>query len=105
MELLLGDTVRCRQRQQHLFRTEGRIFRVLDLRKQYHEFIPALTAHGVRAAHTGHQALCDRLQQLVANRMSQGVVDVLEAIQIQKQHSALLAVTTGQSNRVLRSDR
>ena len=31
MQLLLGDSVRCRQRQKHLFRTEGRILRVLDL--------------------------------------------------------------------------
>ena len=82
MEFLLGDTVRCRQRQEHLFRTEGRILCALDLRKQYHELIPALAAHGIRAAYTGHQALGNRLQQLVANRMPQGIVDVLESIEI-----------------------
>ena len=41
----------------------------------------------------------NRLQQQVADRMPEGVVDVLEAIQVQKQHGAPLAVATGQRNR------
>src|SRR4029077_19008248 len=38
MECPVSDTVRCCQRQEDLFGTEGGILCALDLRKQYHEF-------------------------------------------------------------------
>ena len=50
-----------------------------------YEFIAALPAHRVRAAYAIHQPFGDRLQKLVAGWMTQGIVDVFEAIQIQEQ--------------------
>ena len=79
----------------------GRIVRVLDLRQQHDEFIAALTADRVRAPDARHQASCHRLQQRVANRMSQAVVHVLEPIQIEEQHGQAVAVTAGQGNRLV----
>ena len=73
-------------------RADGRILGVRDPRKQDHEFIPALAAHGVRLPPASDQALCDRLQQFVADEMSHRVVDALEAIQVQKQYRELLVV-------------
>ena len=59
--------------------------------KQHDEFITSLPAHRVRAAYAIHQAFCDGLKKLVAGRMSQGIVDVFEAIQIQEQDSRLFS--------------
>ena len=54
--------------------------------KQHDEFIPSLPAHRVRCAYLHLEAFCDGLKQFVADQMSQGIVDVLEAIQIQENH-------------------
>ncbi len=66
--------------------------------QQHHEFIAALPAYGVRGAHTFHQALGDGLQKLVPGGMAQGVVDVFEAIQVQKQHCHALVMTRRQGD-------
>ena len=101
MEFPAGDVVWCGQRQQHLLGTERRILRVFDLCKQNHEFVAPLAAHGVRIAQASQQTLRNRLQEFVADRVSERIVDVFEAIQIQKQHGVMLAVATGQGNCVL----
>jgi hypothetical protein len=46
-------------------------------RKQNYELISTLTTDGVGAAHASHQAPSDRLQHLIPDRLTQGVVDVL----------------------------
>ncbi len=55
----------------------------------------------VRTAQASHQTLRNRLQEFVADRVSERVVDVFEAIQIQKHHGVMLAVATGQGNRIV----
>jgi|SRR5689334_1853339 len=51
----------------------GYVFRVSHYREQHHELIPTLAADSVRAARASHQALCDRLEKLIANRVTQGI--------------------------------
>ena len=56
------------------------IFRERDLRKQHDEFIAALPADRVRATHASQKAIRDGLKKLVADGVSQGIIDVLEAV-------------------------
>ena len=42
--------------------------------------------------HACHQALRNRLQELIADGMAQGIIDVFEAIKVQEQYRALIAV-------------
>ena len=48
------------------------------------EFVAAQAGHGVGFPHAAGQALGHRLQQQIADMVAQGVVDVLELVQIQK---------------------
>ena len=77
----------------HAPRRDGGVLRSFNFGKQHHEFIAALPAYGVRTAYTFHQPLGDGLQKLVPDGMAQRVVDVLEAIQVQKQDCHSLVVT------------
>jgi hypothetical protein len=83
-QILMADPVWLAHRSEYLVSGEGCIFRLSHFREQHHEFIPTLATDGVRAAHAGHQAPCDRLWKLIADRNTQGVVDVLEVIHIQE---------------------
>src|SRR5258707_467812 len=69
----------------YFFRTRGRVFRMADLGEQNNEFISALAADRVRTAHARQQSFCNGLQKLVAGGMSQRIIDVFEAIQIQEE--------------------
>ena len=97
---MLVDAVGRAQRQEYLLRTDGRILRVRHFREQDHEFIAALPADGVRAAHASEQPLRHGLQQAVADGVAQRVVDVLEAIHVQEQHRQFLPVTVRQGHRL-----
>src|ERR1700691_2395952 len=58
----------------------------LDFGKQHYELISALPAYGIRAAEAIPEARGDGLEQPVADRMSERIVDVLESVEIEKQH-------------------
>ena len=73
---------------------------LFDFRQQHDEFIAALPADRVRGAYAIHKALGDGLKKLVADRMPQRIVDVFEAIQIQKQHRDVFHVTRRQGDRL-----
>jgi len=73
---------------------DGGIFRLFDFGEEHNEFVASLAAHGVRAAHTFQQPFGDGLKQFVAGRMSQGIVDMFEAVQIQEQHRGLPSVSS-----------
>ena len=68
--------------------------------KQYDEFIASLAAYRIRGAYALLQAFCDGLKKFVAGRMSQGIVDVLEAVQIQEHDHNLAQVTVRQRDRL-----
>ena len=100
VQLVMVDGMRLGDRTQHSSRGDGRILQLFHLRKQHDEFIAALPAHRVRGAHAIEQAFCDGLKELVASRVSEGIVDVFEAVQIQKEHGDLFAVTLRQGDRL-----
>src|SRR5581483_9868392 len=85
MQILILDPMGCAQRRESLVGTQGSVFSLLHLREEYHEFIPTVTADSIRAAYASYQASCNRLQKLIADRMTESVVDVLEAIHIHEQ--------------------
>ena len=65
-----------------------------DLRLHEGEFVAAQPGQRVGGADRGGDPLCDSAQQLVADGVTQGVVDVPEAIEIEQQdrnHAALAA--------------
>ena len=100
MKIVVVDGVGFGHGLKHSPRRNGGILRAFHFGKQHHEFIAALPAYGVRGAYTFHQPLGDGLQKLVAGGMAQGVVDVFEAIQVQKQDCHSLVVTGRQGDRL-----
>jgi hypothetical protein len=74
------------------------VFRALHLGKHDDELVPALAADRVRRAHALDQPLRDRLQELVAGGMAEGVVDVLEPVQVEEEHRDLLLVARGEGD-------
>ena len=90
MDIVAGDVVRQFKRIDQLLRTQRRILPLLNKRQQYHEFIPTLAADGVGMACAPDQAFGDRLQQFVADHMSQGVVDVLKPVKVQEQQCVMI---------------
>jgi len=56
-----------------------------DVLLEHHEFIAAEPRHEILRAQHFAQPVGDRAQQLVAARVTQGVVDLLELIEVDKQ--------------------
>src|SRR5712664_4397690 len=90
----------CAERKKYLSGARGRVFRISDLRKQDHEFISALAADRVGTAHAGQQSFGNGLKKLVSGGMSQRIVDVFEAIQIQKDYGDMFSLPASQRNRL-----
>jgi len=68
------------------------ILDLLDLRQKDDEFVAALAADRVGEADAGKQPAGGGLQDLVAGRVPEGVVDGLEMIQVQEEQADLLAM-------------
>ncbi len=94
------DCVNFRHRLQHSFCRNGGRLRVVHVRKQHDEFIATLPADGIRGTHTLHQAFCDGLKKFVTDWMAEGIVDVLEPIQIQKRDSDLFHMPWRHGDRI-----
>jgi hypothetical protein len=97
---MLRDIVRRDERRDDLLRGGGGIVGVRDSRQQHDEFVATLTADRIRTPDAPDQTSGHRLQQPVANPMSQAVVHVLEPIQIEEEDGEVVAVTPGQGNRL-----
>ncbi len=85
----------------------GDMGRVLGTRLRQHqqEFVAPGTGHGVRRAHLGNQPPRHLAQQEIAHRMPQGIIDVLEVVQIQHHHRqprlVALRLLNGRSQTIL----
>ena len=60
----------------------------IEVRDHDHEFIAAEPCHDIGFTHAGANAACHLGQQLVADVMTERVVHVLEAIQVDQHHGA-----------------
>ena len=56
-----------------------------DILLEHHEFVAAEARHEILRAQHGAQPVGYRAQQLVAARMAQGVVDLLELVEVDEQ--------------------
>ena len=74
--------------------------RIIDFRKQDHEFVATVTADRIRGADAGLQTLGNGLQQLIANPMPHCVVDMLEVVEVQKHQRHLFAVALCEQDRL-----
>jgi hypothetical protein len=99
MQVALMNVVRKAYRREYPLRAEGRFFAASQLRQQNHELIATVTADGVRVTHARDDATCDGLQQLIANRMPERIVDGLEPIDVHEQYGGRRAMTLCQGGR------
>lgn len=59
---------------------------MLDVVEDQHKFVGAVTKHRIRLAHRRHQALADKLEHFIADRVAERIIDALEAVQADKHH-------------------
>ena len=71
---------------------DGRRELVAEFGQQDHELVPTQARHRVLVVLAGQDALGRRLQQLVAHRVAQAVIDVLEVVQVDDQDGAEVMV-------------
>lgn len=76
---------------------------IAQLGKQDHEFVAPDPGYRITAAHIFNESLCHGLQQLIAILMTEAVVNVLEIIQIEKQHRGQLFRAVGMRDRLLQA--
>ena len=98
VKIVLVDGMRLATACSILLRRHGSIFRLRPLRKAARRIHRRPAGSPCRRRGRNHQALCDGLKKLVADRMPQGIVDVFEAIQIQKQHRDFFRVPLRQGD-------
>jgi hypothetical protein len=100
MEFVPADEVRLGGATSNFSATWAASCGLLDVRQQDHELVTALATDRVGGAHTRGQAARNRLQHLVADRMPQRIVDVLETIQVQEEQRHLFAAPLRQPDRL-----
>jgi hypothetical protein len=98
LQTVVVDAEGAAQRQEDFLSAQGRIPGMRHLGGARSRIITAEAADGVRAAHAIAQSLRGGSQQAVGDVVAQGVVDVLEAIDVQEQHCHLLPVTVSQGH-------
>ena len=96
VQSVAGDVMRFGQRGDDLVGAFCRVNGLSDFGQHDDEFIAANPAHGVRVAHAGDQALRHRLQQQVAGAVPERIIDVLEMVQIEKQHRQVGPAAAGE---------
>ena len=94
---------RLAQGVQHALGDQRGLGVVGQLGQDHHELVAASAANGVHVAHHGAGAPGDLLQQGVAGGVAQGVVDVLETVQVHEQHGHLVAAALGHAQRLLQA--
>ena len=99
-ELALLDLHRLRQVLDDLLRHRRGVGRALDLRQHHHELVAAGAADRVHHPQLLDQAARHFLQQHVAHRVAERVVDGLEAVEVDEHHRGLLAVAVGERERL-----
>ena len=94
-EFLMIDGQRRGQAGEDALGRAGGELLVVDVFDQDHEFIAAEAGDGVLLAHAVEQARGDLLEHRVAHRVTKGVVDVLEVVEVEKHHRHHVVVPAG----------
>ena len=89
-QLALVNVERDAQRLGDLLRDLGGVFDVLDVRNEQREFVAAESRHRVPFAHASANAFGERFEQMIADRVAEGVVDVFEPIEIEEKDGQAL---------------
>src|ERR1035437_3959386 len=92
---MLLDVVGQTEKSEKFLSAESSVFRLSYARQQDYKFVAAGTADGIRGSQVCDQALGNRHQQLIADRMTERVVDVFEAIHVPTQHCQLFLTAAG----------
>lgn len=69
--------------------------------RQHDKLITPYTGDRIRGAQTLGQTLTDLIEQLVADRMTKGIIDLLEAIKIKKHQREYVPIAPGLSDALL----
>src|SRR5882724_125238 len=83
-KLMTDEGKRLADDGQYLLRYGCRVLPVLQFRQQHDEFISPQARHGVAVPHAPLKSGADLLEQLITRLMSQRVVDLLEAVEVEK---------------------
>ena len=94
-QLVAVDRDRAGQRVDQLLRAGRHLLHVAHRAHQHGELVAAQAGDDVALAQARAEALGDLLQQHVAGLVPEGVVDVLEAVEVDEQRRELLAVARG----------
>ena len=78
-----------------LWATSSASLFLLQAGQQDNKFVTAKARYCVDIAQVGLEAFGDALEQLVADRMAEAVIDVLETVEVDKQHGAHALVDAG----------
>ncbi len=73
----------------------------LYIRKDDGELVTAQTGHRILLAHAGRDALGTLFQQLIAERVPHGVVDLLEMVQVDEQDTDRAGIPPGAGDRAI----
>ena len=92
-DLVASHVERCVEQLKHPVGESDCLGRLLDRRQDDGELVATQPRHGVRFTRVLHQPFCDDLQQRIANRMSERVVDLLELVEVQVQQRQPLPTT------------
>ena len=90
-DLVAVDLIRLDDRVPNALCERGRVRGLLQLRHDDGELVAAEAGNRVELPDAAAQPVGDDLQQLVADRMSERVVDALEMIEVEAQHRQALA--------------
>jgi hypothetical protein len=82
VQILLVEAMWRAQRSEYLVATQGCVFSASHFREQHHEFIPTETTHRVGITHASDQASRGRLEKLIADRVTERIVDTFEVIHV-----------------------
>ena len=96
-ELAFADDEGNLQRLQNFLGDLGCVLHLIDPRNEQRELVTAKAGHGVAFAHAAADPLRDRLEQRVAHRVAERIVDVLEAIEVEKENGEPLVAAAGLS--------
>jgi hypothetical protein len=82
-----------------LVRDLGHVLRVVDPREEQHELVAPEASHGVAFAHGGGEPIRHPLQQLVPRGVAEGVVDALQAVEVEEDDGEAVPVAVGLGER------